>query len=228
MFLESTNNIVPEWFSQMCSLRLTNTRTCYAEIIDIVESDLFLKVYMKDLFKDFLKKGGSLGMLTALGPHGFRNRLAESILVHASEGHYPQEVEGDYIQDLIDLEKRFDFLSYEDNSRIFLMGMFFKLSDINNDQELNSLINVPIAIDELLKDPKGKSDRPDWLVITLLLLRDLKGEGFLSLNMPKHHGDIKEILALLSDEETDQFLSNLLKYAQSTHSAEFFHTSKVD
>ncbi len=228
MFLESTNKTVPEWFSRLCSLQLTNTRTCYAEIIDIVESDSFLKVYMKDLFKDFLKKGGRLGMLTALGAHGFRNRLAESILVHANEGHYPQEVKSDYIQDLIDLEERFDFLFYEGNSRIFLMGIFFKLSDINSDHEMRSLINLPIFIDELLKDPKGKSDCPDWLVVSLLVLLDLKGEDFLSLNMAKHNGDIKEVLNLLSEAETDQFLSNLLKYAQSTHSAEFFHTSKVD
>lgn len=229
MFSDSSQNMVPEWFSRLCSLHLTNTRTCYTEIIDIVESDAFLRAYVKDLFRDFLKKGGHLGMLTALGAHGFRNRLAESILVHATEKRYPQEVEADYVQDVLDLEQRFDFLFYEGNSRVFLMGMFFKFLDVSDhSDQAESLVNIPILIDELLQDPKAKTETPDWIIIVMLVLFKMKGAAFLKTETEKYNGEIEKVLALLSEDEKEEFFSYLLKYAEGTNSPEFFYTSKVN
>ena len=58
---------VPDVFSRLCRNSLHNTRISYGEITDILQEDKFLKLYIQSAFSQYLKKGGMLGMLTALG-----------------------------------------------------------------------------------------------------------------------------------------------------------------
>ena len=226
MFLESSHIAVPEWFSRLCSIHLTNTKVCYGEMIDVVESDPFLRTYVKDYFKIFLQKGGHLGMLHVLGPQRFRNMLAEAVLVHQKTGKYPLEFELDYVQDILDIEARFGFLFHEGDSQVFLMGMFFKLYDMSYSEE-RGIINIPLSVDQLLKEPKDKSDRADWLIVTILSLIDIAGESFCEAKMKANNNNIDKVLELLTDDQQNHFISNLLKYGEGVHCPEFFSHSKI-
>ena len=48
---------VPDPLARLCKLSLSNTRVCFSEIVDIIEKDQFLRLFVQDCFKDFLKKG---------------------------------------------------------------------------------------------------------------------------------------------------------------------------
>lgn len=229
MFLSGPAIQVPDWFSRMCKLNLHNTRTSYSAITDIIQADPFLRVYVQVAFEDFLSKGGLLGMLTALGAQGFRNRLAEVILHKVIENKYPDKIEIDYVQDVIDLENRFDFMFIEGNSRVFLMGMYLKLFETAaKSKQLDvSLLSIPIEIDEVLQNQRNRSEFPDWLIISNMALIETIGEerGFKIIK--KYLSNIDDILNLLSKDEFDIYMANLLRYGHGISDHEFFHQSKV-
>lgn len=222
---------VPELFSRLCRLSLSNTRISYGEINDVLQEDQFLKLYVKKAFAAYLKKGGMLGMLTALGWEGFRNRLAEAYVYYARYGRYPDEIVIDEVHDVIDIEKRFEFLTGEGNSRTFLFGLYLKLCDIevekNQDFIGNDFITIPHEVDEILIKGKSKGDNPDWLIIiTWILVETLgavKAEEVLHLSKGKMNLIIKQ----LNSEQHEQVLASLLKYGFGINDNEFITTIKV-
>lgn len=222
MLLNGPASQVPDWFCRMCKLNLHNTRTSYSAITDIIQEDPFLRLYVQEVFADFLNKGGLLGMLTALGWEGFRNRLGEVLLHKAIHNKYPTEIVIDHVQDLVDLEKRYDFMFVEGNSRVFLMGMYLKLFEKDA-----SLLAIPIEVDEVLQFQKNRSELPDWLIISNMALIETLGKERGSLMLKEHLSDIDEILNLLSLEEFDLYMSNLLRYGHGINDHAFFHQSKV-
>lgn len=229
MLLSGPAAQVPDWFCRMCKLNLHNTRTSYSAITDIIQEDPFLRLYVHEVFAKYLSKGGLLGMLTALGWAGFRNRLGEVILFKAINQRYPTELEIDHVQDLLDLEGRFDFMYVEGNSRVFLMGMYLKLYDLASDGSggETSLLSIPIEIDEILQKQKNRSDIPDWILISNMILLETLGIERGLATLKKYDLDIDGILGSLSSEEFDSYMSNLLRYGHGIHDAEFFKQSKV-
>lgn len=222
---------VPDPFSRLCRLKLHNTRICYGEITDILQEDQFLKVYVQKVFAQYLKKGGMLGMLTALGWEGFRNRLAEAYLYKARFGKFPDEVEMDEVYDVLDIEKRFEFLTAEGNSRAFLFGFYLKLCDIaiekTQDFVGEEFITIPTGIDELLIKGKSRGAYPDWLIVITWVLIDILGEERSLDLMRSTRGKFNLIVKQLDEDQYEKMIERLLNYGFGINDVDFIIETKV-
>lgn len=222
---------VPDAFARLCCLNLHNTRVCYGEISDILQEDPFLRLYIKEAFAKYLKKGGTLGMLSALGWEGFRNRLAEAFIFKARFGKYPDEIIMDEVHDVLDIEKRFEFVSHESNSRIFLFGLYLKLCDIyfEKNQEFigAEFITIPVEVDEILALGKSKGTYPDWLVMITWNLFHLYGQEKTIDLFKATKGKFNLIANQLEEESYDQVMASLLNYGYGINDSDFFTAKKV-
>tara|TARA_Y100000768_G_C23991489_1_gene694030 strand:- start:17924 stop:18616 length:693 start_codon:yes stop_codon:yes gene_type:complete len=221
---------LPDCFARICKVHLKNTRVSFGQIIDIIQSDSFFKAYTSEIFKDYLKKGGTLGMLTALGWEGFRNRLAEAILRKEAEGIYPKKIELDLVEDVLDIEKRFQFLSPVNSSRVFLFGMYLKHRDLAletlTSEKTHSII-IPETVDEILAAGSSKGDYPDWLIWSVWNLHEFFDEEKLKNLFKLHQGDLQLLLQELDTTEQNLFMAKMLDYAHAIHDSEFITTKKV-
>ena len=171
-----------------------------------------------------------LGMLTALGWDGFRNRLAHAYFEHAKYKRYQTSIELDDVVDVIDLERRFDFLFAETNSRVFLLGYFLKSCDIYrevNKLEVKDFIMVPKEVDEFLIRSNVRTDVPDFLILSLWSLMNLLGVETVTSTLKANKGDIFKLHALLDDEQMEKFLKVCTQYGFSINEQDFFVATKV-
>jgi len=222
---------VPDEFSRLCRLDLNNTRISYGEITDILQEDSFLKLYIQTAFTNYLQKGGMLGMLTALGWQGFRNRLAEAYIYKARHGSFPDEIIMDEVHDVLDIEKRFEFLTNDGNSRTFLFGFYLKLCDIFIEKEESfvgaEFITIPPELDELLIQGKSKGASPDWLIIVTWLLIEILGQSGAFDLISAAKGKFSKIASQLNEEQYDHLMSGILKYGYGISDFDFLTSTKV-
>jgi hypothetical protein len=231
MILEVPSIQTPDVLTQICKLELFNTRACYTEISNLIQEDQFLSLYVQDAFSKYLKKGGVLGMLTALGWDGFRNRLAEAYIYHARYNKYPLDIELDEVNDVIDIEKRFDFLFVESNGRSFLFGLYLKLTDIALEKRGESggheLISIPLDVDEVLIKGTSKTDTPDWLILMVWNLVKQIGQQDTFNLLKSTGGDIDKIFNKLTTEQYEDFMYSVLRYGQGINDEDFFLGKRV-
>ncbi len=231
MIFELPGLAIPEGIRRICELTLSNTRTNYATILDIIEDDSFLNLLVHESFKDFLKKGGVLGMLSALGWQGFRNRLGEAYLHHAQYRHFPRQIIVDEITFAIDFEKRFDFLFSENNSRVFMLGMYLKLCQIHMEREgifedQETLI-IPADVDEILIVGKSKTMSPDWLIVIVWSFYQVLGKEKAASLLIDTKCDMEKIFSVLKSQEYELIMKSLLRYGQAINDYSFFTAQKV-
>lgn len=222
---------IPETIAKLCSIRMANSRSVFNQIAQVIESDRFLNLYVKKTFAQYLDNGGMLRMLTTLGCEGFRNRICEAYIYHARFGRYPEEIELDEIYDVLDIEKRFNFLFSEGHNHVFKLGFFLKLCDIfleNHHEVANSeFISIPLDVDEILIKGQSRSSEPDWLIIIIWSLVNILGDEQAMSAISSTRGDWNKILIDLSLSQKDEFYSSLLKYGHGVSDSSFFLGSKV-
>ena len=222
---------IPEFIALVCQMNLKNSRSCFAKITELIDNDPFLKLYVQQLFPDHLKKGGFNLLLSNLGWEGFRNRMAEAYIEHGRYHKFPSEISLDEVNDIIDFEKRFDFLYPEGNSRVFQLGMFLKLCDIYQENSFDfdeqNYVVIPSEVDEILILGKSKSLFPDWLIISVWTLFNILGDDRAKLVFDESKGRLSHIKELLSEDEFRNFFSVLLKYGHGVHDHQIFISSRV-
>ena len=222
---------IPEGLARICSMNLKNSRGVFNDISDIIERDNFLKIYVQDAFSEFLTKGGLQGMFKALGWQGFRNRYGEAYIYHARNCNYPKFIEVYEVNYAIDLERRFDFLFSENNSRVFMLGMYLKFCEIRyeHDGEFHGIefTSIPPEVDEILVKGKSRNMNPDWLIVTVWSLYNIIGGGRTSELMQNSKGKINYILNEITPIEYEKLIECLLKYGLAIHDSQFFTEEKV-
>jgi hypothetical protein len=222
---------IPDSLGQLCALNLKNSRKSYSDIYEIIEADPFLNLLVKDVFAPFIKKGGILGMLTALGWEGVRNRLAEAYIYFCRHKKFPSLIELDEVNDVLDIEKRFDFLYSELNSRVFMLGMYLKLCQVNfeDDPEFqdHDFITIPSEVDEILILGKSKSLNPDWLIIIVWSFYQLFGQEKTAELLLLSKGNMDLIFEKITTEDYEKVIESLLKYGHAVNDTQFFVSRKV-
>lgn len=222
---------LPDCLVRVCSLDLLHARNTYTDILEIIESDKFLDIFVQEAFSAYLKKGGVVGMLSALGYHGFRNRLAEAYLFHARYGKFPQAIELDDVLYAVDLEKRFDFLLSEPNGQVFLLGTYLKLCEIHFEREgdMDSFENliIPPEVDEILMKGKSKNINVDWLIILVWEICSTLGHAEAKDVLAMSKGNMDIILSKISSSQYKSIIYSLLRYGTVTNEFHFFTMKKV-
>ena len=222
---------IPESITAICDLKLNNSKVIFGEIADIIEQDSFLNMFVKKTFSKYLNNGGVLRMLATLGWDGFRNRIAEAYIYYYRFGRYPDSIELDEVYDLLDIEKRFDFLYSEGESAVFKFGFYLKICDIyfekNDSLESSEFITIPIEVDEILTIGRSKSSEADWLVLIIWSLVELLGINNSKQLISNTGGDWSLILSSLSEDQQYEVYSSLLKYGNGVNNLKFFTQTRV-
>lgn len=222
---------LPESLSRICLMNLKNTKACHGEIASLVEQDKFLFLFVKQVFSEYSQGAGITSVLNALGWQGFRNRLGEAYLYYARHGSYPKVLVIDEVKYALQLEKRFDFLFSETNSRVFLLGLYLKLCEIdleNSDQYYeNSFTGVPNDVDTVLKAGRSKSDLPDWLIVIVWSFYSKFGKDKCLEYFATSKGNIFEIMNQVPKTDYNKFIMDLLVYGHAIYDTEFFTAEKV-
>ncbi len=222
---------LPETMTRLCGFTHSNSRRGYSQLLDIIESDQFLNLYVKMAFKEYLDKAGIPGMLNALGWRGFRDRVAEAYLYHAMYGRFPEAIELNEVDYVLDLEKRFDFLNTESNSRVFMLGMYLKLCEIyferNGIFPDESLNHIPPEVDEILIKGKSKPQTPDWLIVIVWSLTQVMGAEKAATTLLQSKGKMNQILLELKQDQYGHVLRSLLRYGFAIQDSQFFIEERV-
>ena len=201
MLLDFPRTQVPDSMARLCSLTLLNQRQTYSELIQIVEKDSFLSLYLHQNYKKELERNSLISMATSMGWENFRNRLAETYIHHARYNNFKLLREIDEVYDILDLEKRFDFLYPEGNSRVFLLGMYLKLSDIHVENSYDyvggDFLSIPVEVDEILHLYKKRSTHPDWLILFTWSMLIILGKDRCMRVLDQTKGDLSAIMRYL-------------------------------
>ena len=231
MLLNFPSLQVPGPLTKVCSLNLDNNKRSYAEIFEIIEKDPFLNLYVHTAFSEFIKDNGILGMLSALGWDGLRNRLAEAYLYYYQYGRYPKQTDIDEVYSILDLEKRYDFLYSELSSRVFLLGFYLKVCAIWSEKqdeplELNPMM-IPSEVDEILILGKSKNNNPDWLIVAIWSFFSLYGKDKTMSMMTNEKEDLGKILKQIPQADYEKIILSMLKYGYAIQDETFFSEERV-
>ncbi len=223
---------LPKVMSDICSLTIKNNRATVSEILQIVEKDKFIDLFLYDYLK-VDTRSSRFGKLMGVGWDGIRNRIAEAYLFRATNQVYPRSYEEDEIADLLVLEKRYSFMSPERNSRVFMLGMYLKLCDIyvhNNvpDNAANEVhMAIPHEVDEILVSFSSKTHHPDWVILTCWsLFSSLGKEDALTL-LKKAKGNMNVIKQEIEGAKFDLLIKNLMAYGHGINDKQIFTSIRV-
>ena len=222
--------VLPRSLVSIYQLSHSNTKKNFLDISNIIESDKFLKIYVKSAFKAYMNRGGTLGMLGTLGWQGFRDRLAQAYIHFAIYGRFPEEIITDEIGYMTDLESRFDFISTESDCRLFMLGTFLKFCHLENSRKgesIDEFILVPAEVDEVLVRGMARHLQPDWLIVIVWsLLSVMKKEVLIDLLL-KYRGDFSQVVAGMNPGDYETVIKGLLRYGHAIGDEQFFVGQKV-
>ena len=222
---------VPEDLTWLNTVYLNNSKKSYMAISNEVYNKAFLRLHVEKLFSRYMKVGSIETMLGALGWKGFRDRLSSSYLYHFYHGFFPSEDENDNIKEVMKFEDSLVNIFPEGNSRIFFLGFFLKMCEIQsmkeNSDHFISYLNLSREIKDVLKLGKQKVIRPDWLILTLIHFESFFGkENFVDF-IKEDKGNFLKLKSRLDPEQLELMIQNMLRYGASINDDDVFIFEKV-
>ncbi len=230
MILDFPTVKIPEFIARLCLQPISNTRQGQGIVFDLIQKDPFLKRYVPVVFRHLKPDMDLLTIIATLGVQGIRNYIGQLYLSHAVHGVYFESIELDEIYDVLDFEKRYDFLFSEGSNRIFLLGYFLKLCDITNQKENQietSFLSIPVDVDEVLAIGHSKNNDPDWLLLVVWFLMQNSEIDDLKNSLINTSGDFYEVINHQGKTFYEKMISDLLKYSFAVNDNSFFTEERV-
>lgn len=220
--------VLPAEFISLLKSNLSVVATA-APIFDIIRPNQALYMNLERAFKDFDDGRGLEKTMLALGWPHFRDRMASMFLYKKIYGSYPVTTSMELVEDIKNLEAKFSNHAVHGVSRLFLLGFYLKLANIEiqhreNNQYLE--ITVPDEIKGLLDISQGRSEKVDWLILILMHLQEGLGEKML-VNGLVSGKKFQDLYELLPAEARSKMLNNLLAYGASINESEIFLYEKI-
>lgn len=220
--------VLPSEFINLLTSHLALTSSG-AAIFDVIRPNQALYNVLENSFKEFDDGRGLEKTMTALGWSNFRDRMA-SLYVHKTiHGEYPNKTSMELVDEIKDFENRYIGHSVQSHSRVFLLGFYLKLANIQVQKRSNNKfleIKLPEELGVFLKLSQGRSEKTDWLIlITLHLLMGL-GDKLL-MNSLVSGKSFNELYFLLSSDYRKMMMNNLLGYGASIKEQDIFIYDKV-
>lgn len=215
---------LPSYFTDFLRENMQTSSEFYRKLPHSVRSDISFRTLVDLSFKDIHEDTIVDYILKVIGWNGFRNRMTSVFIYHIVNGAFPFKSDLGLIQDIINLETKLRPFSVEGYSRAFLLGFYLKVLKL--DSKDNTDIDISDDIIELLSLSGSRIVKIDWLVIMLLHFKE-----FLGLERLKKILQTKikyeDIYSLLSDEQKEIVMDNMLSYGSSIGDEEIFCSSLV-
>jgi hypothetical protein len=222
---------VPDGITWLLKTHFNNSNKSYSIITDAIFNNPFIKIQISKLFKQYMKEDSIQSLLSSLGWKGLRDRLASMYLYHYENGVFPHLLSTDNVEEILEFEKKFISIFPDGNSRVFILGMFFKLCELSSKKENANNLQTYLAVsDSLLKIIElggQKVIKPDWLILTLIHLESYLGYDELHSQVLATKGNFYKLVALLNDEQKEEMMQNFLRYGASIDEDEIFLYEKV-
>ena len=222
---------IPDGITWLLTTHFNNSNKSYSVITEAILNNPFIKIQISKLFKQYMKEESIKSLLSSLGWKGLRDRLASMYLYHYENGVFPSLLSTDNVEDILQFEKKFVTIFPDGNSRVFVLGMFFKLCELSSKKENPSNWKTYLSVsDSLLKTIElgdQKVVKPDWLILSLIHLESYLGHDKLQSQVLATKGNFYKLASLLNDEQKEEMMQNLLRYGASINEDEIFLYEKV-
>lgn len=220
--------ILPSEFVTLLKSNLSVT-TSPAPIFDVIRPNQAIYLTLEKAFKEFDDGRGLEKTMIALGWSNFRDRMASIYIYKAIHGQYPKSTSMDLVDDIKQLETRFTNHSVTSFSRVFLLGFYLRLANLQIQKRENNKfieIRIPEEIGAFLRLSQGRSEKTDWLILIILHLLNGLGDKLL-MNALMQGKKFDELYEMLSPENKKNMLENLLAYGASIQEQDIFLYDKI-
>lgn len=219
---------LPLEFLQLLKTNLSVTSSP-APVFDVIRPNKALFAILERAFKEFDDGRGVEKVMLALGWQNFRERMASVFVYKTIYGDYPGHTNMELVEDVKTFETRFQDHSVHGYSRLFLLGFYLKLANIEiQRREDNQFmeIKIPEEVQAFLKLSQGRSEKIDWLILILTHLNHGLGEKLL-MNALIGGKKFEELYQMMSKEAQEQMNQNLLAYGASIQEPDIFLYEKI-
>lgn len=200
-----------------------------APVFDVIRPNTAIYMTLEKAFLEFDDGRGLEKTMMALGWQNFRERMGSIYVYKAIHGHYPIKTSMDLVEDIKDLENRFVNHSVHGISRVFLLGFYLRLANLQTqrrDTNKYTELKIPEDIGSFLRLSQGRSEKLDWLILILMHLLHGLGDK-LVMNALVSGKKFDDLYAVLSPELRKNMLDNLLAYGASIGEQDVFIYDKV-
>lgn len=220
--------ILPTEFLSLLKTTI-NVSTSSAPVFDVIKPNQALFCLLEKAFKEFDDGRGFEKTMVALGWANFRDRMASIYVYKLIYGNYPNKTSMNLVQDIKHLEVRFTNHSVTSISRLFMLGFYLKLANIETQRKENNKyieIKIPEDLENYLKVSHGRTEKIDWLILTTMHLLNGLGDKPM-MNALVAGKKFSELYNLLTPELRKNMLDNLLAYGASIGEPEVFLYEKI-
>jgi hypothetical protein len=200
-----------------------------APVFDILKTNKSIYLLLQGALKEFDDGRGVEKILLALGWENFRERLASMYIFREIHGQYPAKTSMELVEDIKMLETLYSSHGVHTYSRLFLLGFYLRIADIQvkkkNESDLTDF-RVPFEMGPFLRLSQGRTERTDWLILTLWHLMLGLGEKNL-LGALSAGKKFEEIYNMLSLRDRHKMNENFLAYGASINEDDIFLYGKV-
>jgi hypothetical protein len=220
--------VLPSEFVTLLKSNLSVVATP-APIFDVIRPNNAIYMSLETAFQEFDDGRGLEKTMMALGWANFRDRMSSLYVYKAIHGYYPNKTSMDLVEDIRDLEARFVNHSVHGFSRVFLLGFYLRLSNIQLQRRENNQffeMKIPEVILAFLKLSQGRSEKIDWLILITMHLLNGLGDKLL-MNALISGKKFDELFGLLTPEFRREMMENLLAYGASIGEPDVFIYDKI-
>lgn len=220
--------ILPTEFVSLLKSNISAT-TPSNTIVTELKKNQALYLSLEKGFKEFDDGRGFEKTMAALGWSNFRDRLSSIYVYKSIFGQFPLMTSMDLVEDIKVFENRYSGHSVHGLSRVFLLGFYLRLANLQIQQrESNKFleIKVPDEVSNLLKLSQGRSEKIDWLILILMHLMSALGYKMVAGALANGR-KFQEIYSLMSSEAKKQMMDSLLAYGASIFEQDTFVYDKV-
>ncbi len=198
-------------------------------IFEVIRPNKALFLVLEKAFKEFDDGRGLEKTMVALGWANFRDRLASLYVYKSIYGNYPIKTSMELVEDVKLLELRFSNHSVTSSSRLFMLGFYLKLANIETQRKENNKyidIKIPDELGPFLKFSQGRTEKIDWLILSTMHLLNGLGDKLL-MNALVSGKKFSEIYNLMAPENRKNMMDNLLAYGASIGEQDIFLYEKI-
>lgn len=220
--------IMPNEFVSLLKTNLSIT-TSPAPVFDILRPNRAIYSVLETAFKEFDDGRGIEKTMIALGWSNFRDRMASLYVWKAIYGNFPNSTSMELVEEIKELEARFSSHGVHSLSRIFLLGFYLKLANLQIQRRSNNKfleIKIPEELGSFLRLSQGRSEKTDWLILITLHLLNGLGDKLL-MNALISGKKIDELYSLLTADYRKMMMDNLLAYGASIGEQDIFIYDKI-
>ncbi len=208
------------------SIAVTNSP---GPVFDSIRSNRGLMMLLEKSFKEFDDGRGVEKVMVALGWSHFRDRFASLYIFKSIYGHFPQKTDMSLVEDIKNIETLYSDFSIQSYSRIFLLGFYLSLSNIevrHKEGQLNVPLQLPPEVLDVMSICQGRSERIDWLMLMVWHFITYLGKNEL-INKLTAGVSFSDLYQSITADQQLHFTQNLLTYGASVQEDEVFFYERV-